>query len=132
MDMFNETSSPIPYIDKYVAGVMISVAPYPYACPQMPVEIKGINPQNLKHLWQMDLYKTGDDYYSGRISGVVGFATSRGAPNSVSPGPEEATRRAYRLIHNLSIDNIQYRTDIGKGINDKLFNLTKLGVLPRI
>jgi Phosphoribosylamine-glycine ligase len=126
MAMFDATSKPIAYIDKYVCGIMVSTAPYPFSCPVDPIEIRGVNPQNLKHLWQMDMFKKGDDYYSGRISGVIGFSTSRGST------PEEASRRAYRVISNLSIDNIQYRTDIGKGIGEKLLTLQRLGMVPRI
>lgn len=126
MNMFDENSKPIAYIDKYVAGVMVSVAPYPYQCPATPVEIRGVNPQNLKHMWQMDMTKQGDAYVSGQISGVIGFATSRGTT------PEEASRRAYRVISNLSIDNVQYRTDIGRGVTEKLLNLGHLGMVPKV
>lgn len=125
MDMFNETSSMIPYIDKYVSGVQLSVAPFPYGLPKESIEIQGVNPQNSKHLWQMDMFKDGDKYYTGKLSGIIGYATSRGIT------PEEASRRAYRVISNLSIDNVQYRTDIGKGVSEKMFNLSKLGLVPR-
>lgn len=126
MDMFNENSKPIQYIDKYVAGVLVSIPPFPYTHPEALVEVKGVNPQNIKHIWQMDMFKAADKYYTGRMGGNVGFTTSRGST------PEEAARRAYRVISNISIDNIQYRTDIGKGINEKVFNLTRLGMVPRL
>lgn len=126
MSMFDSNSKPIQYIDKYVAGIILSIPPYPFHHPEALVEVQGVNPQNLKHIWQMDMFREGDRYFTGHLSGNVGFATSRGST------PEEAARRAYRVIGNLSIANVQYRIDIGKGLGEKLLTLTRLGMLPRI
>lgn len=111
LDVFNESSAPVPFLDPYVCGVMVSVYPYPYAKPDVPMQIAGLNQFNQKHMWSIDL--------TGELSGNVGYVTARG--QSV----QEAQRRVYRTISNLTIPNVQYRTDIGKDVGEKMFNLRK-------
>jgi phosphoribosylamine-glycine ligase len=123
LDMFNESSNPSAPVDAYVVGVLLSVYPYPYTTPENPLEILGINPFNLKHLWLMDAEKKEDKWFSGSLSGCVGYVTARGS------SVQEACRRAYRTISNLKIDVLQYRNDIGKDTNEKIFKLRKLNLL---
>ena len=55
LDLFNENSHDIVFNDPYVCGVMLSIAPYPFSIPELPVSIDGINSGNLKHMWIIDL-----------------------------------------------------------------------------
>jgi phosphoribosylamine-glycine ligase len=122
LDILNEASQPVQYIDPFVCGVLLSVYPYPNASPTNAVPVLGVNQFNLKHMWLMDLAKEDDNWVSGNFSGCVGFVTARGTST------QEAARRAYRTISNIKVDELQYRNDIGKGINDKLFKLKELGL----
>lgn len=119
LSVFNESSEPIPYIEPYVCGVMVSVYPYPHSVPSIPVNIVGINHGNLKHLWLMDLRKSDDSWICGDISGCVGYVTARGKDHF------EARRRVYRTIENIKVDGLQYRNDIGSDVGERLFELRK-------
>jgi len=123
LDIINESSQAIPYVDPYVCGVLLSVYPYPHAAPENPIEILGINQFNLKHMWLMDMQKEADKWYSGSLNGCIGYVTARGTT------VQESCRRAYRTISNVKIDGLQYRNDIGKDVNEKLFRLKKLNLL---
>ncbi len=123
LDIFNESSEVIPYIEPYVCGVMISAYPYPYAIKDHITQICGVNPFNLKHMWLMDAKKDGDVWTSGILSGCIGYVTARGKDHF------EAQRRAYHTIKNLSAKGLQYRVDIGKDAGEKLFELRKLKLL---
>ena len=122
LDVFNETSEPIAYIEPYVCGVMVSVYPYP-SVMNASTEICGVNPLNLKHMWMMDLQKDGDSWISGLLSGCVGYVTARGKDHF------EAQRRAYHTIKNIKAEGLQYRNDIGKDVGEKLFELRKLKLI---
>lgn len=117
--IFNEASDEISYIDPYVCGCMLSIYPYPAAHPKESLEIKGINTFNLKHLWPMDCTKDNDVWTCGSMSGCLGYITARGTT------AQEARRRVYRTISNLSIDDIQYRNDIGKDVGGYVYQLRK-------
>lgn len=123
LDVFNEVSEPIAYIEPYVCGVMISTYPYPYATPEVPVDIGGLNQFNMKHLWLMDARKEEDSWASGFLTGCVGYVTARGKDHF------EAQRRVYHTIDNLKIAGLQYRNDIGKDVGEKLFQLRKLKLI---
>ena len=123
LDIFNEASEPIAYIEPYVCGVMVSVYPYPFTTSTTSTEVCGVNPFNLKHLWLMDLQKDGVGWVSGLLGGCVGYVTARGKDHF------EAQRRAYHTIKNIKAEGLQYRNDIGKDVGEKLFQLRKLKLI---
>jgi len=55
----------------------------------------------------MDTKKVGKEYMSAGSKGRLMQVVARGRT------VDECRRRVYRTISNLSIDNVQYRTDIG-------------------
>ena len=119
LSIFNEASEELSYIDPYVCSCMVSIYPYPALVPKETLEIKGINPYNLKHLWLMDCDKSDGKWMCGNISGCMGYITARGTT------AQEARRRVYRTISNLSIDDVQYRNDIGKEVSSYVYQLRK-------
>lgn len=123
LDVFNESADLIPFTDPYVCGILISTYPYPYAKPEVPVGIEGINLANLKHLWLMDTTRENDVWNCGQISGCFGYVTARGV------SVQECTRRVYRTISNLTIEGMQYRNDIGKDVNEKMYQLKQFGLV---
>lgn len=101
--------------DKYIIAVRFSIPPYPY--PQlasMKLLLRGYNDKNAKHIWLQDAVKTKAGVFSDGGNGVVATVTARGMT------VRECRRRVYRTVNNLSIQGMQYRRDIGMGV-EKLF-----------
>jgi|SRR3990167_1569377 len=121
LSIFNESSAEIRPLDPWVAGVMLSVYPYPQAKPEMIFPIDGLNPLNIKHSWLMDVENNGDGYQTGELSGNIGYITARGV------SPQESCRRVYRTIENIRAKDLQYRNDVGKGVSEKFYQLQTLG-----
>jgi len=121
LSIFNESSTELRPLDPWVAGVMLSVYPYPHAKPEMIFPVDGLNPLNIKHSWLMDVVSSGESYQTGELSGNIGYITARGV------SPQEACRRAYRTIENIKARDLQYRIDIGKNVNEKFYKLQALG-----
>jgi phosphoribosylamine-glycine ligase len=121
--MFDPTSAPVTTIEPYVCGVMLSVYPYPYAKPEEPREIFGLNSANQKHMWQMDISKVENKSVCGQLTGNAGYVIARGKT------AQEAQRRVYRTISNLKVEGLQYRNDIGKDIPEKMYKLKELKLI---
>jgi len=83
--------------------------------------IEGINENNLKHLWLRDVYVEDNKYYSAKCDGYLMTVTARGLT------PNKAFRRTHRTIGNLRINNLQYRRDIGEGLNERYEKIKKWG-----
>lgn len=123
LSMFDPMSAPVDAIEPYVCGVMLSVYPYPHAKPETPLEILGLNTANQKHMWQMDIAKVDDKTVCGQLTGNAGYVIARGKT------VQEAQRRVYRTISNLSIEGLQYRNDIGKDVTEKMYRLKELKLI---
>ena len=104
----------------YAIAVKISIPPFPYAHVRSKVStLNGFCPENEKHLWIQNAEKDAslDCVVSTAGRGVIASVTARGC------SVQECRRRVYRTIRNLSIEDMQYRRDIGvkaKGVFDKL------------
>lgn len=126
LKMFDESSTPIMPVTEWGAGVMLSVPPYPYVLhTPSKKEISGIEQANLKHLWLVDIIRENNSYYTGLVNGKIGYVTARGATSPSCWGYTEATRRIYRTISNLSVQDLQYRDDVGDKISDMLYILSR-------
>jgi len=121
--LFNESSQPIKHLESWASGALLSVPPYPYDITHKPVELKGVQPANLKHLWLNDAQKINGQWYTAACNGQIGFVTARGST------PEEAVRRMYRTVRNLEIRDLQYRNDIGRNMSPVLESLRHQGWL---
>lgn len=101
----------------WVAGVRLSIPTWPYAnLPEItpPAPVYGLTEPALRHFWFEDLaHKATDDYHCSRSTNSLGFVTARG------DDPREAVRRMYRTVSNISVEGLQYRTDIGRYIAPK-------------
>ena len=108
----------------FLTAVRVSVPPWPYTTVngRQPTMIEGINEQNEKHIFFNHVVKE-DDKYVGTGNGLLMSVTAKG--RSI----RETRNRAYRTIHNLSIPDIQYRTDIGQGVDIKVELLKTWGYL---
>ena len=108
----------------YMIAVRGSVPPWPHGEPDthgMPVI--GINEENLRHLYLTDVYKEDEQYLYAGGDGVVVKATAHG--QSV----EQAQSRVYRTLNNLTIQDMQYRLDIGNRVSNDVRLLKKWGWL---
>jgi len=123
--LFDETSKPIRPLEQWASGVVLSVPPYPYTNPHSPVDLKGLRPSNLKHMWLCDALKEDNLWKTTGETGLIGLVTARGS------SVEESTRRAYRTISQLEIKDLQYRSDVGRNINPILTILSKSGWIKR-
>lgn len=91
----------------YALSLLLSTPPYPYPLPCLNTTIEGVNESNLKHLSLIDVCKPLTIYETAGASGKVGWVSARG--RSI----KEARRRVYKTVSNLSINNLQYRIDVG-------------------
>lgn len=95
--------------EMYSIAVRISIPPYPYShIKSKKDELKGVCPANEKHIYLQNTIRgeNGEVISSGNY-GVVATVTARG--NSI----RECRKRVYRTVENLSIDEMQFRRDIG-------------------
>ena len=122
LDLLNESSGLISTTDPFVCGVLLSRYPYPYTTPEAS-PVLGVSMGNLRHIWTVDLNEIHDTWVNGNISGCIGYVLAR------SGSVEEARRRVYRTISNLQVEGLQYRNDIGKDVNMRLYQLRKLNLL---
>lgn len=103
----------------YTIAVKISIPPFPYTHVKSKVStLNGFCPENERHIWLQNAEKdaTGQ-VVSTADRGVIASVTARGVT------VQECRRRVYRTVRNLSIEDMQYRRDIGtkaKGMFDKL------------
>lgn len=116
------TSRSLRPLDPVASSVFLSAPPYPYQLTQQlpALEVRGINPGSLKHLWLEDVYTNNGQYLLGS-SGAIGHVTARGAT------PQEAFRRIYKTVSNISVPDIQYRNDVGRNINTLIESLRAQG-----
>ena len=106
-------------------GVRISIPPYPHTEKEVvsDIPIIGTNAENLKHIWWADV-KAGSEYYeSAGVDGNLGCVTAKGSD------VRECRRRVYRTISNLTIPQLQYRTDIGNRVDGDVTKLKDWGYL---
>lgn len=90
-------------------AVRISIPPYPYNhTPTKKVVLNGFCPANEEHLWLQNTIRdiNGLVVSSGKY-GVIAAVTARGC------SVRECRRRVYRTVKNLSIEDMQYRRDVG-------------------
>lgn len=110
----------------FMIAVRLSVSPWPHGEPDQSergMPILGIIPENIKHIYLTDVYKEDDIYKYAAGDGVIAKVTARGRDIS------EATNRVYSTIRNLSIPDVQYRTDIGKRAKADIEQLKSWGWL---
>jgi len=112
-------------LPEFAIAVRITVPPYPSSeAKSLPgIPILGISKENLKHLWFSDISLDLDYYATAGYDGNVGCVTARGED------VRECKRRAYRTISNLTIPQLQYRTDIGDRVTSDLAKLKRWGYL---
>ena len=100
------------FTSDYSIAVRLSIPPYPYDDGEAEegVPIIGVNNNNAKHVWWGDAMKDDRDYVSAGAYGSPLSVTARGRD------VQECRRRVYRTIDNLTIPQVQYRTDIGERV----------------
>jgi hypothetical protein len=112
-NMSIEPEMKIKFKSLWSVQINCGVPPFPYKMlKQGPTEILGIDSNNSKHLWILNL-----------DSGELLCATGRGKY------VREAKRRVYRTLSNISSHEMMYRTDIGANTVDLCRKLNKLGWL---
>ena len=91
----------------YALSIFLSIPPFPAVTASSPnIPLKGVSPSNLKHLYLMDVCRNGSGYESAGANGSLMWVSARGRTVG------EAKKRVYKTISNISIPDIQYRTDI--------------------
>lgn len=110
------------FTSDYGIAVHLSVPPYPTPFGVIEgVPVFGVNASNAKHIWWGDAKKNGSGYESAGLSGSLLHVVARGR------GVDECRRRVYRTISNLTVPQVQYRTDIGLRVNKSEKQLTTWG-----
>ena len=123
LHLFDESSKPLVPIEQWGSGVLLTLPPFPYHLSSGSVELRGVNPANLKHLWLVDVKRDSGKWFSAGMHGKIGYVTARGG------NINEATRRVYRTISNLDIPDLQYRDDVGRNTYKLIATLRNTGWL---
>ena len=113
-------------------GVTLAVLPFPILTgPNLYsfVPITGLNQQNLKHFWGVDVCKKGDSYLVSGNGGEIGHVTARGDEIEGFSQLRDAKRRVMRTINNLSIPDVMYRLDIGNRVEGDRSKLKTWGMI---
>jgi len=108
------TATEIDFSEDYVVGVKLTVPPWPYRSGADfnldPLEILGLNDENLKHIALCGVIKEGDRYFADCTNGNTMYVTAHGRHL------HEAQRRVYRTLKNISISYKQYRVGVGDDV----------------
>ncbi|MBE3114105.1 MAG: hypothetical protein IMZ59_01135 [Actinobacteria bacterium] len=108
----------------FLVATRVSIPPYPFPMSEQlnkSVSVSGIDENNLKHLWLRDMMFSDNEYSSAGCDGYLMTVTARGLTIN------KAFRRTHRTIGNLKIDNVQYRRDIGDGLDEKYAKVKEWG-----
>lgn len=108
----------------WLTATRVTIPPYPLPMSdKIPkhTRIEGLNKENLKHIWLRDVAYQDGMYRSAGCDGYLMTITARGLT------PRKAIRRTHRTIHNLKINNIQYRKDIITNMEDRYDQIKKWG-----
>ena len=97
-------------VDEVAISVLLSRPPFPFSNVSKEEWKVEIEPGALKHLWLMAAVGEEDGIY------MAGNATKLGYVTAFGNGLREARRRVYRTIQRMKNPGIQYRLDIGEGI----------------
>lgn len=107
----------------YLIAVRVTTTPYPViaddtslqGCPVLGLEGPGGS------VFPCDVYKNGRGYEYASSDGVVCKVAANGRD------VREAQRRVYARVADIRVQNIQYRTDIGKRVESDLARLKRWG-----
>jgi len=107
--------------EMFAIAVRISIPPYPYShVKSKKVELKGICPENEKHIWLQNTIRSKYGLVVSNGSyGVIATVTARGC------SVRECRKRVYRTLENLSIEEMQYRKDVGINAEATFENMKK-------
>lgn len=100
-------------------AVKITIPPFPYTHTVSRIStLNGFCPENERHIWLQSAEKDAHGrVVSTKGNGVIATVTARGC------SVQECRRRVYRTVRNLSIEDMQYKRDVGmkaSGVFDKL------------
>jgi phosphoribosylamine-glycine ligase len=108
----------------YALSLLLSVPPFP--SPQIEYKktaIKGVSPSNLRHLYLLDVEKEGEGYEGAGRGGALMRVSARGRDVG------ECKKRVMKTVSNLSIEDVQYRTDSTKRFSEQEGKLQEWGYL---
>ena len=115
--------------DDYAIAVRLSVPPYPMKGKEDLDILQGVQFLDIKkgaerHTYLSDVMMNGSSPVCAGVDGVLGCVTARGDQI------QEVRRRAYRTARNIIIHgDVQYRKDIGAGVERKIEKLKTWGWL---
>jgi len=115
--------------EDYGFAVRLSMPPYPLDDEEEFKDLNGVQLLNIpkgaeKHTFLMDVMLKDKVPVCAGVDGILGCVTARGSDIY------EVRKRAYRTARNISIHgDIQYRKDIGAGVEKKIEKLKTWGWL---
>lgn len=102
------------------AGVRFTIPPYPIEPESVKslmrqqsnigIPIRGFKERDKNNLYFYEVMLDGEDLVHGDGTGVIGVA------NCVCEEPKDAFAGAYKILDDVQIPDVQYRTDLGKVI----------------
>lgn len=113
----------------YSFAVRMSMPPYPIVPKEGLKEYKGVQVLDIEngarnHVFLADVMLKDDVECLAGIDGVIGCVTARGETI------QEVRRRVYRTLDRIVIhQDVQYRKDIGSGVEEKISRLKEWGWL---
>ncbi len=115
--------------DDYAIAVRLTVPPYPMSSEEDLKQLKGVQFLDIsdgarRHVHLADVMVSANAETCAGVDGVLGCVTARGELI------QEVRRRAYRTARNITIhEDVQYRKDIGAGVERKIEKLKTWGWL---
>lgn len=108
--------------DGFSAGVRFSIPPYPIEpqnknravlkeAPNLGIPIRGFDQEFVDHLYFYEIMLEGEDLIHADGLGTLGVA------NGCGECSEDAFVEAYKLLKDVKIPDVQYRTDLGRKIS---------------
>lgn len=121
-DIGRGTASKMPMVDKIAAGIRFSIPPYPIepvktkdaqiVRPNIGIPIRGLTDKNSGAFYFYEIMRQDDQIVHSEGTGVLGVGMG------VSDEPYRAVCDAYRVIGELNVPELQYRTDMREVLCD--------------
>jgi phosphoribosylamine-glycine ligase len=115
--------------EDYAVAVRMSLPPYPIIPKEGLPRYKGVRVLDIEngarnHVFLADVMLKDEVECLAGVDGVIGCVTARGETI------QEVRRRAYRTLDRIVIhEDVQFRKDVGAGVEDRIGRLKEWGWL---
>ncbi len=115
--------------DNYCIGVVGYTPPFPFENEKLykeyyyEMKIKGLNKENIRNIHLMEVKIKNGNFLTAGSSGYIFVGTAKGRT------VEEAQKNIYKIMDEIYIEDLGYRTDIGERCKKEIPLLKEMGWL---